>query len=46
MTHELPVGDHIILVAQIKSLEVGDQSGFAMAYVDGSYRAVANGPEN
>lgn len=46
LTHELPVGDHIILVAQIKSLEVGDQSGFAMAYVDGSYRAVANGPEN
>ncbi|KAF3005018.1 hypothetical protein E8E13_008882 [Curvularia kusanoi] len=40
LTHELPVGDHVILVAQIKSVDVSDRSDLAMAYADGSYRIV------
>lgn len=42
LTHELPVADHVILVAQIKSIETGDLRIPTMAYVDGSYRRLHN----
>lgn len=38
LTCELPVADHVILVAQIKSIETGDLQVPTMAYVNGSYQ--------
>ncbi|KAF1928962.1 uncharacterized protein M421DRAFT_4784 [Didymella exigua CBS 183.55] len=38
LTHELPVADHVILVAHIKSIETGDVRIPTMAYANGSYQ--------
>jgi flavin reductase (DIM6/NTAB) family NADH-FMN oxidoreductase RutF len=38
LTHELPVADHVILVAQIKNVRTRDVRAPTIAYVDGSYR--------
>ncbi|KAF3047539.1 hypothetical protein E8E12_010151 [Didymella heteroderae] len=38
LTHELPVADHVILVAQIKSVITRNVRAPTMAYVNGSYR--------
>lgn len=43
LTHELPVADHVILVAQIKSAELDHSRAPTMAYVNGSYQRLDQG---
>ncbi|KAH6637573.1 flavin reductase like domain-containing protein [Boeremia exigua] len=40
LTHELPVGDHVILVARITNLECSKLREPTIAYVDGAYRRI------
>ncbi|KAJ4384499.1 hypothetical protein N0V86_000098 [Didymella sp. IMI 355093] len=42
LTHELPVADHVILVAQITSAVARNVRAPTMAYVNGSYRRLDN----
>lgn len=40
LTQEMTVGDHVILVAQVHSLENNDRGEPTVAYVDGTYRSL------
>lgn len=42
MTQELEVGDHVILVAQVKGLELVEKDVPTITYVDGTYRSLSN----
>ena len=42
LTHELTVGDHVILVAQIRSVETNNLEEPTIAYVNGAYRRLGS----